>query len=340
MHCPKKHWNHKLQEFFKQDQEKDQAKEEFIQWLNLQWNIEFKCVRQDVDIQGSPERTLSRIVIEDKGGTLFFLEKFSKNKFQIRQNVAKAIEYLNTNGLKQALPYKKTNQNEFLPFYQGACFQVSSFLDSTGIKRPDYLLSAKTGESFALFLSHLSKASGNIKSETLFQPFFINKYIYKLFNQMETHDPIVYKKYFPFLKFLEKNFMNLNEELPLSFCHGDLHPLNVIWDDDQIKAVIDWEFTGFKPDIYDAANLVGCAGIENPEGLSMPMVTTFIEVLKKEGNISKAGWDIFPEYIIAQRFAWVSEWLRKKDEEMLELEACYLKILIKNLDTLRDIWKI
>jgi homoserine kinase type II len=325
-----------LQEFFNQGPEKA----EFLQWLKDQWGIEFKSIRTDMDIQGSPERTLSRCVVEDKDATLFFLEKFAHSKFQIRQNVARAVEYLNSHGLKQALRYKKNRQGEFLPFYKEACFQISQFIDGTGIKRPEYLSSESMGESFALFLTNLSKASENIKSQTLFQPFSINRYIHDLFKKMEINNPKTYEKYLPFLKYLEKEFMHQNKAIPLSFCHGDLHPLNVIWDHDKIKAVIDWEFAGFKPDIYDAANIVGCAGIENPEGLVMPMVITFIEGLKKKGSISKKGWDMFPEYILAQRFAWVSEWLRKNDTEMLELEACYLEILIKNMDDLRDIWGI
>ncbi|MCK5541808.1 MAG: hypothetical protein KAI40_03880 [Desulfobacterales bacterium] len=105
-----------MQEFF------NQGNKEFILWLKQQWNVEFECVRQDIDIQGSPERTLSRVVIENKGGNLFLLEEFLKSKFQIRKNVAKAIEVLNDNGLKQALLYQKSNYGEFLPVYKGTCF--------------------------------------------------------------------------------------------------------------------------------------------------------------------------------------------------------------------------
>jgi len=292
-------WNLKLQEFFNKGCEN----KEFLQWLNFQWNIEYKCVRRDVDIQGSPERTLSRIVIEDKDRNLFFLEQFSRKKFETRQNVALAVDHLSTHGLKEALPYQKSNQGEFLPFFKETCFQVSSFLDSSGIKRPDYLMSSEIGEGFALFLSHLSKASKSITFPGQPTPFSINEYIYSLFQKMEIHDPKFYKLYLPFLKFLEKGFLDENKKLPVSFCHGDLHPLNVIWNNNKIRAVIDWEFAGYKPDIYDAANLVGCAGIENPEGLGMPMVTTFIKTLREEGSISKKSWNLFPEYILAQRFA-------------------------------------
>ncbi|MCP3898416.1 MAG: phosphotransferase [Desulfobacteraceae bacterium] len=323
-----------MQEFF------DNKNNEFPQWLNNQWNIEFKCTRDDIDIEGSPERTLSRVVIQDTAGNLFLLEEFVKDKYQIRKNVATAIEFLNNNGLKQALPYQKSNFGKLLPFYKETCFQISPFLSNTGLDRPDYLASEEMGKNFALFLIDQSKASVDMRKKISFKPFSIKKYIYKIFSEMNVHDIEVYNKYLPFLKFLEKDFMAEHDKLPTAFVHGDLHPLNVIWDNNEIKAVIDWEFTGFKPDMYDAANLVGCAGIEDPEGLGMPMVMTFIKTLKEHGVISQKGWDMFPEYILALRFAWLSEWLRKKDEEMINLEACYLDILMENMDDLRKIWGI
>lgn len=334
MLCPKKNWKNRLQEFF------SQKNKEFIQWLNYQWNIEYQCVRNDIDIQGSPERTLSRVVVQDKGGNLYLLEEFSKSKFKRRLNVAKAIEFLNKNGLKKALLYQKSNSGEFLPFYNDTCFQLSSFLISTEIKRPDYLESSEIGKNFAVFLIQQSKASINMETKIFFKPFSIKKYIYEIFSTMKIHDLDIYEKYLPFLKFLEKDFMENHDKLPISFVHGDLHPLNVIWDQNKIKAVIDWEFAGFKPDLYDAANLVGCAGIEDPEGLGMPMVMTFIETIKKQNIISQKGWSMFPEYVLALRFAWLSEWLRKKDYEMQELEACFLAILMDNMDVLRKTWGI
>lgn len=323
-----------MQEFF------DQTDEEFIQWLHRQWNIEFKCVRQDVDIQGSPERTLSRVVFQDQVGTLFLLEKFALSKFEIRHNVAKTIEFLNRNGLTQALMYRKTTSREFLPFFKEGCFQVSPFLDSTGIKRPEYLGSSNMGASFALFLARLAKACVHIEKDLIFPCFSIKEYIYKLFREMKMYDPLMYKKFLPFLAVLEKEFMEIHDKLPVSFCHGDLHPLNVIWDKDQIKAVIDWEFTGMKPNIYDAANLVGCAGIEDPIGLGMPMVVTFIKQIRRQNLFGELEWRFFPEYVLALRFAWLSEWLRKKDEQMLSMEEAFMGILVDNMDVLRQGWGI
>ena len=312
----------------------------FSDWLESQWSIKLERVRRDISIEGSPERTLSREVIEDKNGQLLLLEKFGKNRYALRHQVAQTVNYINSNGLLQAAAYKKAVNGEFLPFFKGACFQISKFHTSTAIERPQYLQSRDIGDSFARFVIRLRKTSKGIGNVITPEPFSIKKYIYTLFRQMKDHNPDVHELFLPVLSFLEKSFMDVHDDLPIAFCHGDLHPLNVIWDDFRIKAVIDWEFAGFKPDVYDAANLVGCAGIENPEGLGQPMVMTFLDKLKKDCFFSKKGWHYFCEYLIALRFAWLSEWLRKKDTQMIEMEAAFLKLLIDNIDLLKTGWGI
>ncbi len=314
----------------------DPLKKEFFQWLYDQWGLELKCARTDIEIQGSPERALSRVVLQDKTGMVFLLEKFSEKKFLIRDRVARAVDFLNSHGLTEALAYQKSGRGDFLPFFRGACFQISPFLDGTAIKRPDYLSSSAMGKSFALFLIRMAKASKGMDKGLSFPSFSIKAYIYKLFSDMKTHDRKIYEKFLPFLRFLEKEFMQAHDHLPLLFCHGDLHPLNAIWDGDRIKAVIDWEFAGIKPDMYDAANLVGCAGIENPNGLGMDMVMTFLEEMKKTPVISETGWQFFPEYLLALRFAWLSEWLRKKDQPMLEMEEAYMRILVDHMGEIKE----
>jgi homoserine kinase type II len=312
----------------------------FREWVNTQWGIEFKQVCQEFDIQGSPERSLSRAVIETVPGQLFLMEKFDREKFAVRERVCRTIDHLNCQGLVQALGGQRTITGEFLPFFKEACFQISPFLDSTGVARPDWLLSAEMGKNMGSFLIQMQGASKDLPAQIAFPGFSIKTYIIKLFADMSYHEPAMYDRYTPFLEFLEQDFMGAHDQLVQTFCHGDFHPLNVLWDENRIRAVIDWEFTGVKPDCYDAANLLGCAGIENPEGLGMPMVTTFLHQIKSAGIISPMGWRYFPEYILALRFAWLSEWLRKKDGEMLELEAVYMGVLIRHMEELRSIWEI
>lgn len=312
----------------------------FTRWIKQQWGIDFHSTCDTVNVQGSPERTLSRMVIRDNRGQRFLIEKFSVDKFALRDRVARSIEYLHQKGLTRALPYKRSSHGQFLPKFNTGCFQVSDFLDSTQICRPEYLESADMGQNFARFLIDLSRASANIQDNFVFSVFSIKTYIYQLFNKMKQHNPVEHQRFMPVLQFLERSFMQAHDRLALAFCHGDLHPMNVIWDNDTIVAVIDWEFAGIKPDIYDLANLVGCAGIENPNGLGMPMVMNLVEQVRSAQIFSDAGWAVFPEYLLALRFAWLSEWLRNKDDQMLDMEYAYMKILMDHMDEIRDGWNI
>jgi len=42
--------------------------------------------------------------------------------------------------------------------------------------------------------------------------------------------------------------------------------------------------------------------------------------------------------VIASRFGWLSEWLRKRDHEMLEMELDYFDILVHQRRALADLW--
>ena len=128
--------------------------------------------------------------------------------------------------------------------------------------------------------------------------------------------------------------------MPVAFCHGDLHPLNVIWGPGDIRAVIDWEFCGLKPAVYDLANLIGCVGIEEPQALGGMLVHTAITRLMDEGALDENCWAHLPPFVVAVRLAWLSEWLRQRDGGMIELEHRYLRLLIDHQEALYDSWCI
>ena len=78
----------------------------------------------------------------------------------------------------------------------------------------------------------------------------------------------------------------------------------------------------------------------NPEGFGMPMVMTFLQQIRQQKLFSEMGWRFFPEYLLALRFAWLSEWLRQKDKEMIEMEEAYMELLVDNMDILRQGWEL
>ena len=96
---------------------------------------------------------------------------------------------------------------------------------------------------------------------------------------------------------------------------------------------------GPKPEVYDLATLIGCVGFEAPAGLARGLVTGLIERLMAANVLSPVSWRYLPEWVIAMRFAWLSDWLRRRDEEMVDLEIAYINLLIDNRRALAEIWK-
>jgi homoserine kinase type II len=170
-------------------------------------------------------------------------------------------------------------------------------------------------------------------------PFSIMAFIRGLAGRIKVREPGLFKQVQAALEFLEAGFGEIHDRLPLVFCHGDFHAFNIIWSETGIKAVIDWEFSGRKPAPYDAAMMIGCLGSENPDALAGPLVLDFIDRLKAGGFLFGDSLAWLAEFVLSLRFAWLSEWLRQDDREMIEMETAYLNILLRHREDLRRIWK-
>ncbi|KAI9467478.1 kinase-like domain-containing protein, partial [Coemansia mojavensis] len=53
------------------------------------------------------------------------------------------------------------------------------------------------------------------------------------------------------LEFVRKSLPALCKNHPLVFCHGDLHPSNIIIKDGKISGIVDWEMSSFYPSSYE-----------------------------------------------------------------------------------------
>jgi len=62
--------------------------------------------------------------------------------------------------------------------------------------------------------------------------------------------------------------------------------------------------------------------------------------LKSSNIINNTVYRYLLEFIIAIRFAWLSQWLRKEDEEMVDLEETYMKLFIDNSTILKNNWNL
>jgi homoserine kinase type II len=304
------------------------------------WGLKFKSEHPEVPLAGSPERSLFRTVVEDHAGRRFVLEQLQPTILGRKREIASTIEFLAEKGLAAVHPYLRNRDGDFITKAAGGFWQVSPFIDGVELKRPEYTLDAWRGRALARFLIDMKEKSEGIPFGKPGRPFSIAEFTRDLMARMTRHNPeraaAAQKPY----RHVEKHLFPAHDRLPVAFCHGDPHPVNVIWGEDLILAVIDWEFSGYKPEIYDAALVVGCIGMEDPASLAGPMVLGFLDELKTAECFDSSGFAVLPEFVIALRFAWLSEWLRKKDEEMVEMETDYLHLLLDGREKLRQFWAL
>ncbi len=297
-----------------------------------QWGISFKTVLPEIKLCGSPERCAHRSAVQTQSGDVYVLEGVFRQSIERKKKIAHTVSTLQDNGLKEVHPYLKTKEGDFLVKHEENHWQIMPFVDGIALSRPSYATEEWRGDVIAQFLLDLRKYSTGLADDS----FSISTYLKSLTETIKKDRDDKYTQYKGFFRFLDDDFSSLS--LPLGFCHGDLHPLNAIWGKKEIRSVIDWEFVGNKPELYDVANLVSCVGIEDPNLLLGGLAPQLIKVLQKEGFAAPVSWKHFPELLIAVRAGWLSEWLRKNDEEMLDLESTYIGLLIENREKLRSFW--
>ena len=299
------------------------------------WGIEFQRERHDLYIEGSPERTDYRIVIQDVKNELFIVESINNNLYKHKLMINKILEYLKNKGLKSIQPYLKNKYNETITEINNEYWQIIPYIENFPLIRPDYVFEGWRGSILADFLLELWENSENLSFFNKDNPFDLIQYFFDMIQKMEKYNKNEFNKLKSSINFIENNFSNMYYDIPILFCHGDYHPLNIIWSKNNIRSVIDWEFLGYKSEIYDIANLLGCIGIEEPTSLINKLAESFIFKIKESNIISDISFEYLIEFIITLRFAWLSEWFRKKDSEMINLEIRYINLLIEKKDFIK-----
>jgi len=292
------------------------------------WGLELAGLREDLDVAGSPERCRQRVVLEEEKGGLFLLEEIDVHQKAHRHSIARCLQQLDSNGVPCLNLYLEKERRGPVLHHRGCFWQLSPYIEGVVLDRPAYVMDSWRGPLLADFLIHLQHTAERNPAALPANTFSIARYIRTLTGQIAAHDAHVLPPLKPVLDFLGQDFMTLHDRLPTAFCHGDYHCLNIIWGRDHIKTVIDWEFCGSRPELYDAANMIGCVGIEDPNALTGELVLNFTGFLRRKGTHAKMSWQYLPELVVALRFGWLAEWLRNRDEEMIRLELDYMRLLV------------
>ena len=287
---------------------------------------------------GSPERCEFRCVLECGDGGLYVLERINSGDVDRKQRIIDCLNHLCRQSLAGINPYLATVGGTAIARTGSHFWQLSRYVGGSPLPRPGYVFERWRAAPLSDFLIRLNEKSDHMPGFDYSAPFSIVGYINTLVGQIRQCRPQLRSIVEPVVNFLEKDFWAAHDRIPPAFCHGDFHAVNIIWSDTGINAVIDWEFCGIKPEIYDIANMIGCIGVENPEALAGDLVLELIDRLKKNDVVSAIGWSCLVEFVTALRFAWLSEWLRHNDEEMIALETDYMKLLVTHAGDLREIW--
>lgn len=284
-------------------------------------------------------RTIKKIIFETKDNNLYILEQIAFERYKRKKEV---IEYLNgfkKLGIKKIEEYIKSESKEYIIEYKLRYWQLRKYVEGDLLKRPEYIFDGEKGRLMGEFLIDFYHRTKNLKKSENETYFNLKEMFYDVKKRMERSSLEIFKKLKDVSNYLELNFLNKYESLPLKLCHGDYHPLNLIWKGRSIEKVIDWEFVSWKVEAYDIANLIGCVGMENPVAFFEIFLKEFMLTLKRDSNISEKSWESLLELIITVRYAgWISLWLKNKDEDMIELEVKYIKLIFENRDKIKRVW--
>ena len=304
------------------------------------WGISLKAIREDLNIAGSPERTCDRVVVEDSNGALWILEEIPKREIEKKCQILSLLDHLAGRGFEQIVCYRKAIAGSHHVLFSDGIFQLLPFRQSIPLDRPAYVFEGWRGPVLAEVLIAFRKASASFVPPEGRGFFSLKTYVRRIRDDIAARDPHLMKDVSPILAHLEEVFFPVHDDLPRSLGHGDFHPLNILWGPRSIHALIDWEFFGIKPEGYDAANLVGCLGMEDPASLGEDLVLSFLHVLTETGFFQPETRASFPDLVLALRFAWLAEWLRKKDLPMIDLELTYMHLLLEHQQDLMKLWRL
>lgn len=307
-----------------------------IENLSL-WGLKPGRPRADILPPGSPERCMARTAVEDHTGTVWMLEQLRPGQFDWRERIGRSLSFLADSGLPVPA-YLQGADGRYVTERDGTYWQLSPFVPGDPLPQPEFIDQEERGVSLGHFVADLHATGSPIREFDHAPAFILEDYVNELMGTMAPRRPDIHEALLPVLPALTPLF-EAWQELPMTLCQGDFHPLNVIWQEQEVAAVIDWEFMGLRPALFDVANCLGCVGIEDPHALVRGLAPALLTTLRDRGCLNEECLKLLPETILGLRFAWMSEWLRKKDEEMAEIEVRYMRLLTNSIDTLLPAWK-
>ena len=294
------------------------------------WKIKFSETIS-LDIPGSPERASDRFVVKDAKNRKYILEKHHFWNRERKELIAKNISKISSMGFVWCEPYLVSVNGKFIEELDNRCWMVQPYVDNDPILRPGYLDDEVMGKNCAELLIGLKSLWKAYLYETV-EDFDLGKHTEAFVDKIQSSRHIT-RDITPIIRIVKDKFLPELSSIKKVFSHGDLHPLNILWKNRNVKAVIDWEFSGFRHEFTDVANLIGCLGFEHPTAFKRKFFISLMDELDKNDYFSREMRENLFLFVFGFRFsAWLNEWHKKNDEKMVELELDYLEILLSIMD--------
>ena len=203
------------------------------------WNLELAELHPEVEMVGSPNRCLKRLVVEDDNHHLFVIEQIDQKKAARKQRIARMVSWFANRGMKGVVPYLCADENRFVVHSQDAFWMVMPYVKGVELDRPEYVKDMWRGREAATILGDVRRLGGGLPWRA--ESFSITRYVLRMHHDLLQHNPEVLFWLRPVFEWLRQTrFLSTCDGLPRSFCHGDLHPMNMIWGKDSVNGIIDW----------------------------------------------------------------------------------------------------
>lgn len=307
------------------------------------WELQGVRPREDLRPAGSPERMLRRTVFESPDGAALVLEEIAPRDLERKVRIARTLATLAAQGLTRIVPY--------LPPRRGAVdgsavcevrnrfWQLRPYVRGQPLPRPGFGADAWRGQALAEFQVALRAVTPALETRVP-QPaaFSWVQYVRTIGGWLDQRQPGLGRRLAAATRAVAERLEPVYAALPTAFVHGDFHPLNVIWQERDAVAVIDWEFCGRRVEAHDAALLLGCVGFDEPDHLVGALAQAFLVRTGTAGLYSGESREHLVDLVIAIRFGWMREWVFRKAGSAIQLELDYLALLLRHRDTLTRTW--
>ena len=291
------------------------------------WHIEIPVQYGDFEMTKTVLNTESSLSITDAHGVQWILEQIAEESYSRKQSIAETLERLENHPGMSIRPYQRNSLGQFITCFSGKLCTLRPHTEGIPLNRNSWFTESWRSDALADFIICLHRAGKSISMQDSEKPSSIIDFIKRKTETLERHRPDTSNSLSHVFKGLETSLFPVLSALPTAFCHGDFHTENVVWGENSIQTVISWECCGFKPEIYDAALMVGSIGFESPDALASDFTRRFIHRLKEAALFKQESWLIFYDLVIATRYEWLAKWMHTQDERARDLEILYMNLL-------------